>query len=115
MRGIRHNQAKRSLLRSSLCQAASAFLAHQDRDEIEVLFIFLSERYERKPVLISTNLVFSEWECIFKNPMSTMATIDRVIHHCVILDLMALDSYRAYQTTQRQSHQQEEATIDTNK
>jgi DNA replication protein DnaC len=31
-----------------------------DRDEMEVLFTFLSERYERKSVLISTNLVFSD-------------------------------------------------------
>jgi DNA replication protein DnaC len=69
----------------------------QDRDEMEVLFTFLSERYERKSVLITTNLVFSEWERIFKDPMTTMAAIDRVIHHCVILDMMAVESYRAQQ------------------
>ena len=68
-----------------------------DRDEMEVLFTFLSERYERKSVLITTNLVFSEWERIFKNPMTTMAAIDRVTHHCVILDMMAVASYRAHQ------------------
>src|SRR6266446_3026878 len=71
-----------------------------DRDEMEVLFTFLSERYERKSVLITTNLVFSEWERIFKDPMTTMAAIDRVIHHCVILDMMAVDSYRAHQANQ---------------
>ncbi len=85
-----------------------------DRDEMEVLFTFLSERYERKSVLISTNLVFSEWERIFKNPMTTMAAIDRVIHHCVILDMMAVDSYRAQQANQ-QLPQREEASIGTNK
>src|SRR5439155_12213631 len=63
----------------------------QDRDEMEVLFTFLAERYERKSVMITTNLVFSEWERIFKNPMTTLAAIDRVIHHCVMLDLMAID------------------------
>lgn len=68
-----------------------------DRDEMEVLFTFLSERYERKSVLITTNLAFSEWERIFKNPMTTMTAIDRVTHHCVILDMMAVDSYRAHQ------------------
>src|SRR6266436_8396403 len=72
----------------------------QDRDEMEVLFTFLAERYEHKSVLITTNLVFSEWERIFKNPMTTMAAIDRVIHHCVILDMMAVDSYRAHQANQ---------------
>lgn len=68
-----------------------------DRDEMEVLFTFLSERYERKSVMITTNLVFSEWERIFKDPMTTMAAIDRVIHHCVILDMVQVESYRAQQ------------------
>ncbi len=86
-----------------------------DRDEMEVLFTFLSERYERKSVLITTNLVFSEWERIFKNPMTTMAAIDRVIHHCVILDMMAVDSYRAHQAHHQHLTQLEEATIGTNK
>ena len=71
----------------------------QDRDEMEVLFTFFSERYERKSVLITTNLVFSEWDRIFKNPMTTMAAVDRVIHHCVILDMMTVDSFRAQQAT----------------
>src|SRR3989441_2768925 len=66
-----------------------------DRDEMEVLFTFLAERYERKSVLLTTNLVFSEWERIFKDPMTTMAAIDRVVHHSVILDMMNVESYRA--------------------
>src|SRR5258706_6986350 len=65
------------------------------RDEMEVLFTFLAERYERKSVMISTNLVFSEWQRIFKDPMTTMAAIDRVVHHSVILDMMNVESYRA--------------------
>ena len=66
-----------------------------DRDEMEVLFTFLAERYERKSVMITTNLVFSEWERIFKDPMTTMAAIDRLVHHSVILDMMSVESYRA--------------------
>jgi DNA replication protein DnaC len=66
-----------------------------DRDEMEVLFTLLAERYERKSVVITTNLVFSDWERIFKDPMTTLAAIDRVVHHSVVLDLMAVDSYRA--------------------
>lgn len=66
-----------------------------DRDEMEVLFTLLAERYERKSVVITTNLVFSEWERIFKDPMTTLAAIDRVVHHSVVLDLMAVESYRA--------------------
>jgi len=86
-----------------------------DRDEMEVLFTLLSERYERKSVLITTNLVFSEWERIFKNPMTTMAAIDRVIHHCVILDMMAVDSYRAHQASHQHFPQQEEVKTGTTK
>src|SRR5215469_6250379 len=65
-----------------------------DRDEMEVLFTFLADRYERKSVMITTNLVFSEWERIFKDPMTTMAAIDRLVHHSVILDMMSVESYR---------------------
>src|SRR5436853_4152911 len=73
-----------------------------DRDEMEVLFTFLAERYERRSVAISTNLVFSEWTRIFKDPMTTLAAIDRVVHHAVILDLMGLDSYRAQAASDQQ-------------
>lgn len=65
----------------------------QDRDEMEVLFTFLAERYERRSVLISSNLVFSQWDRIFKDPMTTAAAIDRIVHHAVILELTGA-SYR---------------------
>jgi DNA replication protein DnaC len=67
----------------------------QNRDEMEVLFTFFAERYERKSVMITTNLIFSQWERIFKDPMTTMAAIDRLVHHSVILDMMSVESYRA--------------------
>ena len=60
-----------------------------------MLFTPPAERYERKSVVITTNLVFSEWNRILKDPMTTMAAIDRVVHHSVVLDLMAVESYRA--------------------
>ena len=55
----------------------------------------LSERYEHKSVMLTTNLVFSEWQRIFKVPMTTLAAIDRVVHHSVILDMMSEESFRA--------------------
>ena len=58
----------------------------QSRDEMEVLFHFLAERYERKTVVITSNLVFSQWDRIFKDPMTTMAAVDRLVHHSTILD-----------------------------
>ena len=58
----------------------------QNREEMEVLFTFLAERYERRSVMISSNLVFSKWDQIFKDPMTTMAAVDRLVHHAVILE-----------------------------
>jgi DNA replication protein DnaC len=58
----------------------------QDREEMEVLFTFLAERYERRSVMLSSNLVFSKWDQIFKAPMPTMAAIDRLVHHAIILE-----------------------------
>jgi len=66
----------------------------QAQDEIEVLFTLLAERYERRSVLITSNLVFSEWDQIFKNPMTTAAAIDRLVHHSTILEF-AVPSYRS--------------------
>lgn len=58
----------------------------QSREEMEVLFTFLAERYERRSILVSSNLVFSKWDQIFKDPMTTMAAVDRLVHHAIILE-----------------------------
>jgi DNA replication protein DnaC len=65
----------------------------QSRDEMEVLFTLLAHRYENRSVLLTSNLVFSQWEKIFKDPMTTAAAIDRLVHHSTILELN-LFSYR---------------------
>jgi DNA replication protein DnaC len=64
------------------------------REEMEVLFTFLAERYERKSLMISSNLVFSEWDRIFKDPMTAMAAIDRLVHHSIILEFDGVLSIR---------------------
>ena len=63
---------------------------------MEVLFTLLAERYERGSVMLTSNLPFSKWEAIFKDPMTTAAAIDRLVHHSVILELN-MPSYRAEQ------------------
>jgi len=65
----------------------------QSREEMEVFFTLLAERYERGSVMLTSNLAFSQWERIFKDPMTTAAAIDRLVHHSVILELN-LPSYR---------------------
>jgi len=68
----------------------------QSREEMEVVFTLLAERYERGSVLLTSNLPFSKWEGIFKDAMTTAAAIDRLVHHCVILELN-IPSYRMEQ------------------
>jgi len=73
----------------------------QSREEMEVLFTLLADRYERGSVMLTSNLPFSKWEKIFKDPMTTAAAIDRLVHHSVILELN-LASYRL-ETSKKQS------------
>ena len=81
----------------------------QSREEMEVLFTLLADRYERGSVMITSNLAFSKWEQIFKDPMTTAAAIDRLVHHSVILDLNEVPSYRLEEShktqAQPESHQ----------
>jgi DNA replication protein DnaC len=69
---------------------------------MEVLFTFLAERYERRSVLISSNLVFSQWDQIFKYSMTTMAAVDRLVYHALILEFTG-ESIRAQKAQQRQA------------
>ena len=66
------------------------------RSRMEVLFTLFAERYERGSIMLTSNLPFSKWEAIFKDPMTTAAAIDRLVHHSVILELN-LPSYRLEQ------------------
>ena len=97
--------AKRDLQLSKLLKKLSRFDAlilddlgyvQQNREEMEVLFTLLAERYERGSVMLTSNLPFSKWEAIFKDPMTTAAAIDRLVHHSVILELN-VPSYRVEQ------------------
>lgn len=64
-----------------------------NKTEMEVLFTFLADRYERASIMLTSNLPFSKWEKIFKDPMITAAAIDRLIHHSIIIELN-VESYR---------------------
>ena len=76
----------------------------QGAEESEVLFTLIAERYERRSLGITSNLVFSQWEHIFANPMATAAAIDRVVHHSVILEF-DVPSYRTGVAQQRSQKQ----------
>ena len=58
----------------------------QSPEEAEVLFTLLAERYERRSVMVTSNLIFSQWDRIFRDQMATAAAIDRLVHHAVLLE-----------------------------
>lgn len=82
----------------------------QSREEMEVLFTLLAERYERGSVLLTSNLAFSKWDQIFKDAMTTAAAIDRLVHHSVILELNVL-SYRVEMAKQGKLPSRSETTL----
>ena len=103
-------RAKRDLRLEKLIKKLSRFEAliiddlgyvQQSREEMEVLFTLLAERYERGSLLVSSNLPFSKWEQIFKDPMTTAAAIDRLIHHSVIIELN-IASFRLEEAKKKQ-------------
>ena len=94
--------AKRDLRLPKMIKQLSSFeglliddlgYVQQNREEMEVLFTLLAERYERGSVLLTSNLAFSKWDQIFKDAMTTAAAIDRLVHHSVIIELN-VPSYR---------------------
>jgi DNA replication protein DnaC len=99
-RDLRLSQELRKLDRFEALILDDIGYVQQNREEMEVLFTLLAERYERRSVLITSNLVFSKWDQIFKDTMTTAAAVDRVVHHSVILEL-AIDSYRATAAKER--------------
>jgi DNA replication protein DnaC len=79
------------------------YLKHR-ADEAEVLFTLIAERYERRSLVVTSNMVFSQWEEIFQSPMATAAAIDRIVHHSVIAEF----DVTSYRTAEAQRHVAEE-------
>jgi DNA replication protein DnaC len=72
----------------------------QSPEEAEVLFTLLAERYERRSILLTSNLVFGQWDRIFRDQMATAAAIDRLVHHAVLLEF-DVSSYRTERAKRR--------------
>lgn len=64
-----------------------------DNHAADLLFQIVSRRYERRPIVLTTNLVFAEWNTIFPNAACATALIDRLTHHSEVL-LIEGQSYR---------------------
>jgi DNA replication protein DnaC len=97
-------QALRRLDRFELLILDDLGYLKQHADEAEVLFTLIAERYERRSLAVTSNVVFSQWQEIFQSPMATAAAIDRVVHHSVILEF-DVPSYRTAVATATQARQ----------
>ena len=75
-----------------------------DARAADLLFQVVSRRYERRSLVLTTNLPFSEWPTIFPNAATATALIDRVVHHAEIITIEG-ESYRrrVAETTQKSS------------
>ena len=63
------------------------------RTGAELLFQVFADRYERKSLLLTSNLPFSDWGKIFQGERMTAALLDRLTHHCEIFEMNG-ESYR---------------------
>jgi DNA replication protein DnaC len=68
-----------------------------DSEGSKLLFGIIAECYERKSIIITTNLEFARWNDIFADTKITAALLDRIIHHSHMLDFSNRDSWRLQQ------------------
>ncbi len=78
--------------RPLLCIDEIGYLSYDARNA-DLLFQVVSRRYERKSLVLTTNLAFNEWPTVFPNAACTTALIDRVVHHAEIIAIEG-ESYR---------------------
>jgi len=71
-----------------------------DPQNADLLFQVISRRYEKKSLVLTTNLAFQDWPSIFPNASCATALIDRVIHHADVLAIEG-ESYRLREAEKR--------------
>ncbi|WP_304608031.1 IS21-like element helper ATPase IstB [Leptolyngbya ohadii] len=68
--------------------------------ETSVLFELIAHRYERKSLLVTANQPFSQWDAIFSDSTMTVAAVDRLVHHALIIDIQG-ESFRKQSAVER--------------
>ena len=73
-----------------------------DKAGADLLFGFISQRYERRSLVVTTNLPFARWSEVFLDATAAAAVIDRIVHHATVLTT-AGDSYPLKAATRNQA------------
>lgn len=84
-----------------LCIDEVGYLSYDQRSA-DLLFQVVSRRYEKKSVIVTTNLAFNDWDTVFPGATSVVSLVDRLIHHSQIT-LIEGESYRKHQAEQRKA------------
>lgn len=82
----------------------------RDEQESSVLFELICHRYERRSLLITANQPFTAWDEIFPSSSMTVAAVDRLVHHCHIVEISG-DSHRRVQASRRSSSRRAERGV----
>ncbi len=75
------------------------YLSYDSR-AADLLFEVVSRRHEQRPIILTTNKPFAEWNEVFPNASSVTALVDRLLHHAEIVKIEG-DSYRAKEAKQQ--------------
>ncbi len=84
-----------------LCIDEVGYLSYDQRSA-DLLFQVVSKRYEKKSIIVTTNLAFNDWDAVFPGATSVVSLVDRLIHHSEIT-LIEGESYRKHQAEQRKA------------
>jgi DNA replication protein DnaC len=100
--GHRLSQLERSLSKLELIVLDEVGFVPFSQRGAQMLFSFISQRYQRGSLIVTSNLTFAEWTEVFGDARLTSALLDRLTHRCHILEFSG-ESYRFRQSLQRQS------------
>lgn len=89
------------------------YLSYDSR-AADLLFEVVSRRHERRPIILTTNKPFAEWNEVFPNVSSVTALVDRLLHHAEIVKIEG-DSYRAKEAKERATHKARQRTARSKK
>lgn len=84
---------RRGYVRSALVVVDEVGYMPISRQEAHLFFQFISRRYERTSTVITSNKSFTEWEEMFGDPVIASAMLDRLLHHCRVINIKG-NSYR---------------------